>query len=941
MRKLFTLFAIFLFANAQAQTLELAANINQDGSSYFLFSSKPSEIVTFNNKLYFSAKGPSTGYELYSFNGTTHQLEADLYTGVTGLDYNSSFPTHLTVSNGDVYFTANDGTIGDTLTLFKTDGASAPVALANLGLPAGYGHYVTVFDFNDKLYYTSYDNLNGEWQLWEYDDVTNSPTVIFAHSSAIGASFKSFVVYNSKMYFYKSTVSSKIWEYDGTNAPIQAPNTGSLTTVEEAVVYNGKLYFNAYESTGNTGYEPWVYDGTNAPSLLSDIYTGVGSSSPSNFKVFNSKLYFQAQNAASGIELWSTDGTTTSMVAEINISASSSPKHLTIFNNKLYFSANDGTNGIELWQYDGTNAPSLASDINPGALNGDPKFMAVLNNKLYFNAFAATVGEELYQFDGTTTTLAANIYNGDNGSAINHLTEYKGKMYFAALGVDGYELWSFDGTTATQIADIDTSHTGQFGAATGSNPNRLKVFNNLLYFYATSTTYDGYWQYDGVSAPTTTNHLPDDANNLTEFNGKLYFTSQYTGDGTELYAYSPATNSITLVFDINPGMANASPSGFAIFNSKLYFNANDGTNGQELWVYDGTNNPTMVADISAGATSSYPDGMYGFNGKLYFAAEADTAIGYELYSYDGTNAPTLVIDLFPGMDAGYANSGYPHNFKTLDNKLVFVANTDTFGNELWAYDGTNAPTMITNYVVPSSASYQFYSMTEIDGALYFWANDGSGKGDELFKYDGIGAPVMFPELYVGPLSTRPSNPSNILKYDGDIYLGACDGFNTYINSSELFKIAACNIDTAATLSGSTLTAAETGATYQWLDCDNGNAAIANETNVSFTPTATGNYACEVTKGGCVETTACKNVIISGIEYVMLDAQVVIYPNPSSNLINIQSHYPIQYINIYNVLGAKVQTETNTQFSVSNLQNGMYFIQVTTEQGVANKQFIKQ
>ena len=43
-----------------------------------------------------------------------------------------------------------------------------------------------------------------------------------------------------------------------------------------------------------------------------------------------------------------------------------------------------------------------------------------------------------------------------------------------------------------------------------------------------------------------------------------------------------------------------------VYNNKLYFVANEGTHGAELWVYDGTNTPTMVADIKQGSDGSYP-----------------------------------------------------------------------------------------------------------------------------------------------------------------------------------------------------------------------------------------------------------------------------------------------------------------------------------------------
>jgi hypothetical protein len=70
---------------------------------------------------------------------------------------------------------------------------------------------------------------------------------------------------------------------------------------------------------------------------------------------------------------------------------------------------------------------------------------------------------------------------------------------------------------------------------------------------------------------------------------------------------------------------------------------------------------------------------------------------------------------------------------------------------------------------------------------------------------------------------------------------------------------------AGSQNGTTLTADQTGATYQWLDCDNNFAIINGETNQSYTPAVTGNYAVEVNMNGCVDTSACFLVDYTGIE----------------------------------------------------------------------------
>src|SRR5690554_6852402 len=83
-----------------------------------------------------------------------------------------------------------------------------------------------------------------------------------------------------------------------------------------------------------------------------------------------------------------------------------------------------------------------------------------------------------------------------------------------------------------------------------------------------------------------------------------------------MLAVSLQAQDFELVKDINPN-GDGNPAGFTEYNGKLYFNANDGTNGRELWVTDGTVAGTlMLKDINPNGSGS-PEDFTEYNGKLY------------------------------------------------------------------------------------------------------------------------------------------------------------------------------------------------------------------------------------------------------------------------------------------------------------------------------------
>ncbi|MEN9871399.1 MAG: hypothetical protein RLZZ171_2391, partial [Cyanobacteriota bacterium] len=131
---------------------------------------------------------------------------------------------------------------------------------------------------------------------------------------------------------------------------------------------------------------------------------------------------------------------------------------------------------------------------------------------------------------------------------------------------------------------------------------------------------------------------------------KLYFAA-YDGENTGLYV-SDGTAEGTQLFDPgNDRDGNSQlpyPNDLVEFNGKLYFTADDGEHGQELFVSDGTAEGTqLVADLNPGENSAFsPDSLFATNltvvgDELFFGAD-NGETGIELFkltvddSTDGT-----------------------------------------------------------------------------------------------------------------------------------------------------------------------------------------------------------------------------------------------------------------------------------------------------------------
>jgi ELWxxDGT repeat protein len=235
-----------------------------------------------------------------------------------------------------------------------------------------------------------------------------------------------------------------------------------------------------------------------------------------------------------------------------------------------------------------------------------------------------------------------------------------------------------------------------------------------------------------------------------------------------------------LIKDINSiiDSEGSNPSDLVSIGSYFYFFADDGTHGKELWKSNGTIVGTaMVKDIRIGRPSSvdtrYEDPhLANVNGVLYFTAN-DGINGEELWKSDGTAAGTLMVkDIYGGTGNNYdyysgsydntPNSSSPSELTNVNGKLYFTADDGANGTELWKSNGTAAGTVMVRNIRSGGGDSSPSSLTNVNGELYFTAND----DNQLWKSNGT------PDGTVKVTNRDFDRLANLVNVNGTLYFTA-------------------------------------------------------------------------------------------------------------------------------------------------------------------------
>ena len=153
-----------------------------------------------------------------------------------------------------------------------------------------------------------------------------------------------------------------------------------------------------------------------------------------------------------------------------------------------------------------------------------------------------------------------------------------------------------------------------------------------------------------------------------------------------------------------------------------------------------------------------------------------------------------------------------------------------------------------------------------------------------------------------------------------------------------------NIVLTTTVNILTITANEVGASYQWVDCNNGNADIPGETSPSFTTTLNGDYACKIVKNTCSGITDC--VRIGSLSVEEEATQFSIYPNPSNGAFIVELNDLTDNSTVVEVstVDGKVVYSQNvknvkTNISLNDIETGMYVITISNANSKSRKTIV--
>ena len=384
----------------------------------------------------------------------------------------------------------------------------------------------------------------------------------------------------------------------------------------------------------------------------------------------------------------------------------------------------------------GNNSNWLGSQVRSGSINIGLYVEFVVGDVIYFDESYG--GGHLYAYN-TSNNTAWRVFETMESQTVYDVGEAMSMIAGDIIYFSG-DIWS-GGSEKTHLYAHNTSNGTTWRVPNTSTYHQGVnlgtegvVLDDKIYFAA--NTGGGslqVWGYNSVNntawQATSTSHGSGCCSNLQIVGDTIYYTAN-----RELWAYNTSNQSDWEVAEINPHHQFTSDPGrymSLLVGDTMYFDADDGSTGRELWAYN-TSNETYwrVVDISNGPGASNPGSTANIlvGDTIYFNAY-DSSTGYtEMWAHTTSNVTTWkATDL--NSQTGYGNPsigvGLIGDPVVIGDTIFFDAiardSSSAYKKELWAHDTSNHSTwQVSNLSGPSSSnqigSYVFLGLGD---TLYF------------------------------------------------------------------------------------------------------------------------------------------------------------------------------------------------------------------------------
>jgi ELWxxDGT repeat protein len=795
---------------AAGQTASLLRDINTGRPSRL--SSDPAGLHAVRGKVFFTAREPGTGTEMWvsDSSGSGTELLADTCPGDC-----SGSPDGLG-SLGGTFLWATEKEI------WRSDGTRAGTYSLN---PPESG--IDLFEANDfsarELRYAltgqalllraCTDDLGCE--LWSTDGTREGTRLVKdVAPGRAGSNIQTMIGAGGKVFFVGNDASFQrfLWVTDGTAAGTIALRQIGFTPLRSLAAQGSRIFFLC--STPEEGEELWTSDGTlNGTRPLTQLAPAQPFSSPDDFEdprlmPAGGKVYFEADDGMHGRELWASDGTPagTRRITDFDYdrpfpSTEIAPFVAEVEGDRVVFVATDGVTLHKLWTTRGT-AETLASLPDPckGAcrfLPSDFPRLFEVGPRVLFVANDGPHGQELWATDGTAagTRMIRDLCPGTcSPFFISDFLPLPGMLVFTGsptLSPRNFpEVWSSDGTAegTVQLSHDRFSRVddavlagrnlflarGELWVSTdgseprlvtdidrgepSSDPAGFTAFHERVYFTAGDDFEREIWQTDGTREGTVQLTTEPDGGAFgstpvtdpVAAGAYLFYVRNHNSTGGELWRTDgTVAGTIPLVQESLQDRLARPPTAF---QDKVYFFATAENLGHhELWRSDGT--PAGTAKVLELADELYPEALTAVGQDLYFTAERfGTSRGiWRLDGGTGVVAQVGEVPWFPNDDPRFTRVG---------SRVFFLAR-----NRLWVTDGTSAGTAP---VLPEGGP-PATDLAELGGKLYF-----RSFAKELWQSNGTAAGTVLVKLFPGPLPIGYEAP-RLLSAGGRLWLSAHDG----------------------------------------------------------------------------------------------------------------------------------------------------------------------